>query len=54
MGSTLSTAVRWFVDRDDLDQIVLITTNEPPLARVLVKGGYAPAATDINPLPPAR
>lgn len=39
---------RWFVAKDDLDQIVLITTTEPSRTRVLVKGGYAPATTSVT------
>ncbi len=38
---------QWFVVKDDLDQIVLITTtSDPSSARVLVEGGHGPAVTD--------
>lgn len=36
---------KWFVVKDDLDQIVLITVNDPSQTRVLVKDAYGPAVT---------
>jgi hypothetical protein len=34
--------------KDDLDQILLLTTTDPSVTRVLVRGGLAPAATELE------
>ncbi len=40
----------WFVVKDDLDRLLLVTTADPSRTRVLVKGGYGQAITDTDPL----
>jgi hypothetical protein len=44
----------WFVVKDDLDQILLITPEDPSVTRVLVQGGFAQAATDLEVVQPAE
>jgi hypothetical protein len=38
----------WFVVKDDLDRLLLVTTDDPSTTRVLVDGGYWPAATSTQ------
>lgn len=38
----------WFVVKDDLDRLLLITTADPSQTRVLVKGGYGQTVTDTD------
>jgi hypothetical protein len=35
----------WFIVKDDLDRLLLVTTTEPSRTRVLVAGGHTPAVT---------
>ncbi len=48
-GLSWSPDGEWFVMKDDLDQLLLITTATPSQTRVLVEGGWGPAATDYEP-----
>ena len=41
----------WFVVKDDLDRLLLVTTADPPAVRLLVDGGYWPAVTKAELLP---
>jgi hypothetical protein len=36
----------WFVVKDDLDRLLLVTTGEPSTTRLLVDGGWGQAVTD--------
>ena len=36
----------WFIVKDDLDRLLLVTTADPSSTRVLIDGGYAPAVTE--------
>jgi hypothetical protein len=38
----------WFVVKDDLDRLLLVTTADPSVTRLLVDGGYWPAVTDAE------
>jgi hypothetical protein len=38
----------WFVVKDDLDRLLVITTSEPSQTRVLVDGGWGAAVTDAD------
>ena len=38
----------WFVVTDDLDRLLLVTTADPSVTRLLVDGGYWPAVTDAE------
>ncbi|MEI7548370.1 MAG: hypothetical protein WCK21_09975, partial [Actinomycetota bacterium] len=42
---TWSSDGEWFIVKDDLDRLLLVTTADPSRTRVLVDGGYAPAVT---------
>ena len=35
----------WFIVKDDLDRLLLVTAADPSRTRVLIDGGYAPAVT---------
>jgi hypothetical protein len=41
----------WFVVKDDLDRLLLVTTADPSETRLLVEGGYWPAVTEAGLLP---
>lgn len=41
----------WFVVKDDLDRLLLVTTADPSTTRLLVDGGYWPAITEAELLP---
>ncbi len=41
----------WFVVKDDLDRLLLVTTTDPSSTRLLVDGGYWPAVTGAELLP---
>lgn len=41
----------WFVVKDDLDRLLLVTTAEPSSTRLLVDGGYSPAVTGAELIP---
>lgn len=47
-GPTWSADGDWFVVKDDLDRLLLVTTAHPSTTRVLVDGGAAPAITDAE------
>lgn len=47
-GPTWSADGAWFIVKDDLDRLLLVTTADPSTTRVLVDGGYAPAITDAE------
>ena len=36
---------KWFIVKDDLDRLLLVTTGDPSLTRVLVDSGHTPAIT---------
>lgn len=38
----------WFVVKDDLDRLLLVTTEDPSSTRVLVEGGSWKAVTDVD------
>jgi len=43
----------WFIVKDDLDRLLLVTTADPSRTRVLIDGGYTPAvAADEDPSNP--
>jgi hypothetical protein len=52
-GFVWSTTGGWFVAKDDLDQVLLVTTADPSVTRLLAKGAYAPAVLDVDLLKPA-
>ncbi len=47
-GFVWSTTGAWFVGKDDLDQVLLVTTADPSSTRVLAEGAYAPAVLDVD------
>ena len=38
----------WFIVKDDLDRLLLVTTADPSRIRVLTSGGYAPAVSAVE------
>lgn len=45
---TWSSDGTWFIVKDDLDRLLVVTTADPSTTRVLVDGGYGPAITDAE------
>lgn len=52
-GFVWSATGAWFVAKDDLDRILLVTTADPSSTRVLIKGAYSPAVLAVDLLQPA-
>jgi hypothetical protein len=50
-GATWNEDGSWFVVKDDLDRLLLVTTTDPSTTRLLVDGGYWPAVTEAQLLP---
>jgi hypothetical protein len=47
-GATWNEDASWFVVKDDLDRLLLVTTADPSETRLLVDGGYWPAVTEAE------